>query len=111
MQAAEKGYSVAGLSRSYKPHFEHQNIVQVNALEKLVARLHKPRIVLMLVPAGPLSTISSTVLFLYYRKATCWQIVVTAIGEILSGELEERAIAVYTFLIAAQAEAGKASGL
>ena len=54
LQAAEKGYSVVGLSRSYKPHLEHQNIIQVNALEKLVTQLAKPRIVLMLVPAGPL---------------------------------------------------------
>lgn len=54
LQAVEKGYSVVGLSRSYKPHLEHQNMLQVNNIEELIDQLPKPRIVLLLVPAGQL---------------------------------------------------------
>jgi 6-phosphogluconate dehydrogenase len=54
LQAVEKGYSVVGLSRSYKPHLKRERFIQVNDLEELINRLTHPRIVLMLVPAGSL---------------------------------------------------------
>jgi 6-phosphogluconate dehydrogenase len=54
LQAVEKGYSVVGLSRSYKPHLKREHFIQANDVEELINRLPHPRIVLMLVPAGSL---------------------------------------------------------
>jgi 6-phosphogluconate dehydrogenase len=54
LQAIEKGYSVTGFSRSYKPHLQREHFIQVNNLEELINQLPEPRIVLISVPAGRL---------------------------------------------------------
>jgi 6-phosphogluconate dehydrogenase len=111
LQAIEKGYSVTGFSRSYKPHLQREHFIQVNNLEDLINQLPEPRIVLISVPAGRLVDHLLIKSLPCYQKVTWSQIVVTATGVTLSDVPKDWRIQVYILLIAVQAVDGKGPGM
>ena len=52
LQAAEKGFQIIGYDRVLPEDLSQENLLLVNSLEELIAKLDKPRKVMVYIPAG-----------------------------------------------------------
>ena len=52
LQAAEKGFQIIGYDRVLPEDLAQENLLLVNSLEELIAKLDKPRKVMVYIPAG-----------------------------------------------------------